>query len=70
MAICSNMFHIEFKLPKAKFSALLFYIKYTKDVYDLFSHIQGVPKKMRLMFCFISRKPCIGFSNNFLPPEN
>ena len=27
----------------------------------------GVPKKMKLRFCLISRQPSIGFSNRFFP---
>ena len=33
-------------------------------------NIQGVPKKMRLGFCFISQQPSIGFSNRFLLLKN
>ena len=32
--------------------------------------LQGVPKKMRLGFCLISRQPNIGFSNRFFSPRN
>ena len=36
------------------------------DIYFAFSwNLQGVPKKMRLLFCLISRQPNIRFSNCF-----
>ena len=31
----------------------------------ILNYLQGVPKKMRLGFCLISRQPNIGFSNRF-----